>query len=85
MNIHKSILLCSYFIHILSITAKQQEAITIVPVADLTGQSLQHLVNKSAFTAHYTLPICGKSGQYACPRIHQLLFNEMNHSRRAKR
>jgi hypothetical protein len=78
MNIHKKILILSC----LSFTALNaaivdKKALTIVPIADLTGQSLQSLGNQNTQKAYASLPICGKSGTYACPRIHQLLFNEV--------
>lgn len=55
-----------------------QPAITTVPVADLLGDSLA-AINKEQGThlTYQTLALCGKpAGTYACPRIHQLLFNE---------
>ena len=78
MKIYRNIVIlkCLFYAVLLQATTEKQ-AITIVPVADLTGQSLHTLGNKNAHTAYLALPICGKSGEYACPRIHQLLFNEM--------
>ncbi|HRN77814.1 MAG TPA: hypothetical protein PLU71_01125 [Candidatus Dependentiae bacterium] len=58
------------------------KAITIVPVADLVGQPMQQwYANQSIHQSYATLPLCGagtaaQAGR-VCPRIHQLLFNEM--------
>jgi cell wall-associated NlpC family hydrolase len=52
-----------------------QQALVIVPVADLVGEPLQ---NPAAFFEYKTLPVCGGTiNTFAsCPRIHQVLFNE---------
>jgi hypothetical protein len=52
------------------------QAVTIVPVADLVGQSLQEK-SQRVTSMHHQLPLCGKKGDFACPRIHQALFNEI--------
>jgi hypothetical protein len=60
-------------------TIAQRPAVTIVPVADLLGEPLRE-INKTHGTSHtyQNLPLCSKpAGTYACPRIHQLLFNEV--------
>ena len=55
-----------------------EKALTIVPIADLLGQSIDEVNQKNKVAFSYaTLPVCGRSGPYACPRIHQLLFNEI--------
>jgi cell wall-associated NlpC family hydrolase len=68
------------FLITVAITATaNRSAVTIVPVADLLGEPLC-AINKIQGTNHtyQTLPLCGKpAGTYACPRIHQLLFNEV--------
>ena len=58
------IVLCSFF----DINA-QQKAVTIVPVADLVGQSIGK--EKYSKIALFTHPV-----QF-CPRMHQLLYNEV--------
>lgn len=51
-------------------------AVTIVPVADLVGDSLQSLSNTSDVNTWYnTFPVCGQH-MNGCLRLHQLLFNE---------
>lgn len=57
--------------------ATPYEAITIVPVADLLGQSMATIQRNNAIERQYTaLPICAKNNLLLCPRTHQLLFNE---------
>lgn len=52
------------------------KAIIIVPVADLAGQSLQEQNKDSIITIYKNFSICGKKGEFACPRVHQALFHE---------
>ncbi|MEX0940731.1 MAG: hypothetical protein WDZ41_05195 [Candidatus Babeliales bacterium] len=68
------LLLSSFFI---LIPVYGQKAVTITPVADLLGQPMKQLDAKNISKAYQSIPICGKKGTYACPRIHQLLFNEV--------
>jgi cell wall-associated NlpC family hydrolase len=58
-------------------TTTAQQAIVIVPVANLLGESQEIIGNQNVVSAHTNIPICGKKGPYACPRLHQLLFNEV--------
>lgn len=54
------------------------QALTIVPVADLVGQSLQSSARESSIIQRYhRIPLCGKQGKNICPRIHQAVFNEV--------
>ena len=57
--------------------AAGQQAIVIVPVADLLGQSQKISGAKNTLAAYTQVSICGKKGEFACPRLHQLLFNEV--------
>jgi len=51
-------------------------AVTSVPVVNLIGQPL---TNDLAAFSHDTFPLCGsgRNAALACPRLHQLLFNEI--------
>ncbi len=73
------LLLISTTHHSLSLQTPYQ-AVVIVPVADLVGQPMKiYYPNKSVDTAYEELPLCGGNlkPERACPRIHQLLFNEV--------
>lgn len=73
----KIIMLLSIVTLYSSIKTKEIESVTIVPIADLVGESLQSLHKTDRSLVHYEqLPLCGKKGTYACPRLHQTLFNE---------
>src|SRR5437016_3553109 len=52
-----------------------EKAVIIVPVADLVGTPLK----KNRLHSYDNLPLCGGTHQFhhSCPRIHQLLFNEI--------
>lgn len=53
------------------------QAITIVPVADLVGQPFAQLNAKNnPITSYAKMPFDAKLGSFACPRLHQLIFNE---------
>ena len=71
----------SFMVYLLSFSAvyaqKERKAVTIVPVADLLSQSLTNR-NKTHKThlSYQTIPISGKNENKACPRLHQLIFNE---------
>lgn len=52
-----------------------KQAVVVVPVADLVGQQYNH--RKSPAALYQDLSVCGRQGVYACPRVHQLLYNEM--------
>jgi len=52
-------------------------ALTIVPVADLVGTSLQTLGAKNVEAAYLQLPIDDRAKGNACLRVHQVLFNEI--------
>ncbi len=52
------------------------QAVVIVPVADLAGQSLQEKSKEPVTSIYKKLSICGKKGEFACPRVHQALFHE---------
>ncbi len=71
----------SFMVYVLSFSAvyaqKERKAVTIVPVADLLSQSLTSR-NKTHKTqlSYQTIPISGKNENKACPRLHQLIFNE---------
>ncbi|MGE0206842.1 MAG: hypothetical protein AB7R69_03245 [Candidatus Babeliales bacterium] len=55
---------------------KPYDALIAVPVADLAGQSLQESPKIPAEPWYKKLAICGKKGEFACPRVHQALFGE---------
>lgn len=55
-------------------------AVVIVPVADIVGSSIKHFSLAPTIQASYeTIGICGGPNQPSSgsPRIHQLLFNEI--------
>ncbi len=66
-----TLILISYF----TVDAQNpQRGVVIVPVADLVGQPM-HASNPEAL--YRSLPWAARGSDYAaCPRIHQLLFNE---------
>jgi len=75
------IILCIIFFQITTIQAGQQ-AVVCVPVADLVGSPLTTQYPSLGTTIadrYYQMPYCGssKNGGIVCPRVHQLLFNEV--------
>lgn len=69
------LLLNSVTIHTALPTA--QQGLIVVPVADLVGQSFSTLCSPNKIiTTYKNIPLSGKSGVWACPRIMQALFNE---------
>lgn len=62
------------------IVSAPHKAVVIAPVADLVGSPIQKLIPDMPPTQAYaSIPLCGgNTNKYlACPRIHQLLFNEI--------
>ena len=59
----------------------EKKAVVIVPVADMVGEPLtQFYPDESIETIYQQIPISwagAKNDIYTCPRIHQLLFNEV--------
>lgn len=56
------------------------KALTVVPIADLLGNPISELQRTSQTKKAYNqLPLCGgtTNASVSCPRIHQLLFNEI--------
>ncbi len=65
-------------IHLFSLPTYAQQALTIVPVADLIGEpSGERFTDALVENIYKQLPYCGERLPYNCQRIHQLLFNEM--------
>ncbi len=57
----------------------QQKAVINVPVADLVGQQITTLIpNTSAEQLYAKIPVCAGEikSSIACPRLHQLLYND---------
>ncbi len=55
-----------------------QEAVVVVPVADLVGQSMKSIdTNYTPSESYDQIPVATKKISMVCPRIHQLLFNEV--------
>lgn len=52
------------------------EAVVVVPIADLLGQSMVTMHTNNIIKEYSLLPICGKGNPFSCPRVHQLLFHE---------
>lgn len=52
------------------------KALIITPVADLAGQSLSECNKNSVISIYKNLTLCGKKGEFACPRVHQALLHE---------
>jgi len=77
----QSMVVC-LFLHIFTYTYTQHKAVIVVPVADLVGQPIKTLYPEQSITQSYkSLPLCGggtlaEAGE-VCPRIHQLLCNEI--------
>lgn len=63
---------------IANIIKSEEQAITIVPVADLCTQSLSKIynTNDNIENLYKNMPFAEDKGYYSCPRVHQLLFNE---------
>lgn len=58
-------------------TNTERKAITIVPVADLLSQSLTaRNTNTKTDLTYDSIPISGQYENKACPRLHQLIYNE---------
>jgi cell wall-associated NlpC family hydrolase len=57
----------------------QEKAVVCVPIADLLGQSAYTLYPNQPISQSYNmLPVSYKTNtQYACPRVHQLLYNDL--------
>jgi hypothetical protein len=53
-------------------TVQSYQAVTIVPVADLVGEP-----HYATVSWHRTLPICWAQHPKVCPRMHQILYNEI--------
>ncbi len=61
-------------------TYTSQKAVINVPIADLLGQSITTMrPNESPHTAYHAIAFCGGqiNSTYACPRLHQLLYNDI--------
>lgn len=70
------IYLCTLILLTTNIYGIEVPAITIVPIADLVGDSLQNISNSSEITNGYkALPVCGHHLN-GCLRLHQSIFNE---------
>jgi hypothetical protein len=54
-----------------------RKAVCSVPVADLVGTALKHHVPRGVLQAYTRLPLAHKESPAICPRVHQLLFNEV--------
>jgi len=57
-----------------------QKAVISVPIADLLGQQITTIIpNSSAENAYASIAVCGGNIKvaFACPRLHQLLYNEI--------
>lgn len=77
MKILQALVLCTltYFN-----THTSQKAVINVPIADLLGQSIITMrPNESPHTAYHAIALCGGqiNSTYACPRLHQLLYNDI--------
>lgn len=68
------ILLCSH-----PFLFPHQKAVICVPIADLVGQPIHTIYPEQPSDDSYnSLPVCGeKNIGYACPRLHQLLYNDV--------
>lgn len=61
-------------------TYTSQKAVVNVPIADLLGQSITTIrPNQSPQTAYNEIALCGGqiNSSYGCPRLHQLLYNDI--------
>jgi len=55
-----------------------KKALVCVPIADLVGQPMSNLYkSKSPSQMYRQMPLESKRATFGCPRLHQLLFNEM--------
>lgn len=83
MNNHKWTLVYSYLLFFISLYAvaygtlcEAKKALVIVPVADLVGQPLS---TSNVFFSYHNIPLAAGTPKQSsvCPRLHQLLFNEI--------
>jgi cell wall-associated NlpC family hydrolase len=78
---HPTISRLGYILSLIILTNNaHQQAVICVPVADLVGQSIKSIYpNLSTDNAYNALPMCPgqKNAGYACPRLHQLLYNDV--------
>ncbi|MGB8366806.1 MAG: hypothetical protein WCD44_00450, partial [Candidatus Babeliales bacterium] len=74
-----SFILLHFFLLNSKIQTKYKKAVVTVPVADLVGEEIGQLVNPQQVEQTYKqLPFApGIKPEMACPRIQQLLFNEV--------
>ncbi len=57
--------------------AESIKALVIKPVIDLVGQATPTITAESVQQFYESMPCSGEQGKWACPRIHQLLANEI--------
>ncbi len=78
MNYFKKIYHILYIFFLFPIHA-YEKAVVCVPIADLIGQSIQTIYSNQLINNSYNmLPVCWKENpQYACPRLHQLVYNDV--------
>jgi hypothetical protein len=73
-------LICLSFIHSIQNLSAAQKAVINVPIADLIGQPISTIrPHESIESAYNSIAFCGgqTNSIYSCPRLHQLLYNEI--------
>ncbi|MCX5922057.1 MAG: hypothetical protein NTX86_01885 [Candidatus Dependentiae bacterium] len=77
---HRTMLYCFLLLPLSLYANNTHKALVAVPIIDLVGSPIQDLIpNVSEPKAYKALPLCGGNTNkfLACPRMHQLLFNEV--------
>jgi hypothetical protein len=80
MKIKYACFVITYCIVILYVSLNAMEkAVICVPIADLLGEPMHKIYPGQLVTNSYdNLPVCDKTNtRYACPRIHQLVYNDI--------
>ena len=80
MKLIHAIILYSLWLTVSHHMIAQQKAVINVPIADLLGQQITTLIpNSSAEQLYATIPVCSGEikSSIACPRLHQLLYNDI--------
>lgn len=67
-----------FFLFIGSSHLAAYKAVCIVPVADLIGESMRAIkIKPGAVSSYQEIPYAENGCSFGCPRLHQLLFNEI--------
>jgi len=78
MAYKKMFLVGLYIIQFIFSETHGEKALVVVPIADLVGQSMNNTYKlDNSMEKYKKIPLEGQRGSLACPRVHQLIFNEI--------